>query len=54
MTCYDCDGRGWLALDEFREFTDRDGLLGDDHELVIGTKGIYLSICPDCDGKGKE
>jgi len=28
MTCYDCDGRGWMYLDEFLE-KEGDELLGE-------------------------
>jgi len=56
IKCYECDGRGWMYLDEF---LDRDG-----EELLGETPPRYfvrnfgepfeIGICPFCDGLGKE
>jgi len=54
MTCYDCDGRGWMDLEEFRD-TYKEEVIGDDTALYFLNSRIGLSvgICPSCDGFGK-
>jgi len=56
MTCYDCDGRGWMYLDEFLE-KEGDELLGEPpprYYLRNFGEPFEIGICPDCDGTGIE
>jgi len=54
MSCYDCDGRGWMYDTEFREYVDGEHL-GDEPPLfyfdVLET--WFMAICPSCEGYGK-
>jgi hypothetical protein len=55
MNCDNCDGYGWLYLDDFREVSNDEErtIIGDDHSIVfVSADGI--SLCPDCDGTGIE
>jgi hypothetical protein len=58
MICYDCDGRGWMGLEEFRDYTQKDGIiLGDDAPLYFfkwsGKNTFNIGVCPSCEGYGK-
>lgn len=58
MKCSNCDGYGWLELDEFRERTLATEILGDDPSIYwlnsIGENPFSFAMCPDCDGFGEE
>ena len=52
MTCYDCDGRGWMYLDEF---LDKEGeeLLGEtpsQYYLKHNHEPFEIGVCPSCEG----
>jgi len=54
MTCYDCDGRGWMDDNEFREYVNGEHL-GDDAPLFFGfIKTGFTGVCPSCEGFGTE
>jgi hypothetical protein len=57
LSCDNCDGRGWLELDEFREAT-MDEILGDETDLYWlngrNEEPFEYGLCPDCDGCGIE
>jgi hypothetical protein len=53
MTCYDCDGRGWMDDTEFREYIDGEHF-GDEAPLYFGLiRTGFTAICPSCEGYGK-
>ena len=52
MTCYDCDGRGWMYLDEFLE-NEGDELLGESpsrYFLRNFGEPFEIGVCPTCEG----
>lgn len=57
MKCSNCDGLGWLYLEDFREATMTD-ILGDDPDLYWhngrNQEFFEYGLCPDCDGFGEE
>jgi len=57
MNCDNCDGWGWLELEDFREAT-MDEILGDETDLYWlnrrNEEPLEYGLCPDCDGTGIE
>ena len=57
--CYECDGRGWMYLDEFLERDQlSSGILGDEVAAVLcsleeGILAFEPAICPFCEGTGR-
>ena len=51
--CYECDGRGWMYIDEFLENDDEE-LLGEPPPRYFLRRfgdPFEIGICPACDGK---
>jgi len=55
MICYDCDGRGWMYLEELRD-TYKGEVVGDEPALYFlnSRSGLSVGICPSCDGVGSR
>lgn len=53
MKCYNCDGLGWLYLEDFRELIGGE-VYGDSPGIIFANAAFGVCICPDCDGKGRE
>jgi hypothetical protein len=50
--CYDCDGRGWVEADEFRE-PIKGQVLGDEADVYYGSLSHFFflyALCPSCEG----